>query len=232
MKLQLPEVTLFMCDCINAKKAIRVLEHCKSLCDFGDIKFLSSIPVEHENLVKIKPLNSLIAYSIFMLKNSHEYINTSHFLTVQCDGWILNPDSFDYSLLKLDFVGGLFMQYPKVGSGGFSLRSKKIMQDVSKIIPDWDGTQEEAEKIQAGLGYYEDGILTLSSFSKNYKIASLEQAANFSQAGNRNKLYFRERPFGWHRTWQTIDFKTGRVDSSDLTKDIHISYDSEIDSLI
>lgn len=231
MKLQLPSVTLFACDCLNTEKTIKVIEHCKSMVDFGDVVFLTSIPTDYKHAIKIQPLNSLIAYSIFMLKESYKYINTSHMLTVQRDGWILNPESWDNEWLNLSFIGGLYMQYDKCGSGGFSLRSKKIMEDVSKTIPDWDGTQKMAEKIQSKLGYYEDGILSLSPFSKNYKIASLEQAANFSQAGNRNPAYFREKPFGWHRSWQNINFKTGFVDSSDTTKDIHVSYDHEIDLL-
>lgn len=230
-KLQLPTVTLLAVDCLNTDLIIKVIEHCKSKCDFGAVKFLTSIPCDYEHVIKIKPLNSLIAYSVFMLKHAYEYIDTSHILTIQRDGWILNPESFDYSLLELDFVGGLYMQYDKCGSGGFSLRSKKIMEEVSKAVPYWDGTQQEAERITEELGYYEDGVLSLSEFSKGFKIASLEQAANFSQAGNRNKKYFREKPFGWHRSWQVIDFKTGIVDSSDTSKDIHVSYDHEINCL-
>lgn len=231
MKLQLPTVTCIIIDCLDASRAIKILEHCKTKADFGAVKLLTNIPREYEHRVSIMPLNSLIAYSIFMLTKVNEYIDTEHLLIVQRDGWILNPESFNSEWLGLDFIGGLYMQYDRVGSGGFSLRSKKIMQDVSETIPYWDGTQKAAETIQQQLGFYEDGILTLSKFSKNYKIATREQAADFSQAGNRNPKYFRERPFGWHRTFQEIDFKTGIVDSSDLSKDIHVTYDHEIDTL-
>ena len=230
-KLQLPTVTLLMTDCLNVEHSIKVIEHCKSLCDFGDLKFLTSIPNNYEHSVKIKPLNSLIAYSIFMMKESHKYIDTPTVITVQRDGWILNTSSWNNEWLDLDFIGGIFMQTDWVGSGGFSLRSKKIMEEISKTLPDWDGTQKGAEEIQKNISFYEDGMLSLTPFAKNFKIASLEQAADFSQAGNRNPKYFRERPFGWHRTWQEIDFKTGRVDSSNTTKDIHVSYDHEIEKL-
>jgi hypothetical protein len=230
-KLQLPTVTLCIVDCINVDRSIKVLEHCKKMCDFGDVKFLTSIPTDYEHAVKIRPLNSLLAYSIFMLSKMHQYFDTPSLMIVQRDGWILNPESWDNEWLELDFIGGIFMQMNRVGSGGFSLRSKKIMQDVSRTIPEWDWTQKHAEEIQLFLNFYEDGELSLSQFSKNYKIATMEQAANFSQAGNRTPAYFREKPFGWHRTWQDIDFKTGLVDSSDLTKDIHVSYDHEIDAL-
>lgn len=230
-KLQLPTVTLVAIDCLNANKAIKVLEHCKSLCDFGDVKLLTSIPIEYQHRVKILPLNSLIAYSIFMLTRFNQYINTEHCLIVQCDGWILNPESFDPTWLENDYTAPLYMQYDYCGSGGFSLRSKKIMDYAAEITPKWDGTQKDAERIQSLQNYYEDGVISLSGKFSQFKIATLEQAADFGQAGNRNPQYFRERPFGYHRTWQTIDFKTGIVDSSDTSKDIHVSYDAEINEL-
>ena len=231
MKLQLPTVTLCMTDCVDLNRSIKVLEHCKKMCDFGDVKFLTSFDTDYEHAVKIMPLNSLIAYSIFMLTRFHKYVEKNHCLIVQRDGWILNPDAWNPEWLELDYIGGLYMQTDLVGSGGFSLRSKKIMEDVSKTIPEWNGTDKDAHRIQKTLSFYEDGQLSLTAFSKNYKIATLEQAVNFSQAGNRNQKYFRGRPFGWHRTWQNINFETGIVDSSDTTKDITAGYDDIIDTL-
>ena len=224
MKLQLPTVTLVCIDCIDSKGAIRVLEHCKTMADFGEVKLLSSIPVNYQHRVKIMPLNSLVAYSIFMLTRFHEYIDTEHCLIVQRDGWILNPESFDEKwLTELDYIGALFMQYDKVGSGGFSLRTKRLMQKAAEVTPQWDGTDAHAHEIQQTL--YEDGMICFSEKYSGFRIATPEQAANFSQGGNRNPAYFRERPFGFHRTWQKIDFKTGIVDSSDTSQDVSQSYD-------
>jgi hypothetical protein len=232
MKLQLTTVTLMCIDCLNTERAIKVLERCKQKADFGAVKLLTSIPTDYPHAVNITPLHSLVAYSVFMLTRCHEYIDTPHVLIVQRDGWILNPESFDPAWLELDYIGPLFVQYDKVGSGGFSLRSKKIMQHVSEKNLVWDGTQQHAEYIQARVGYYEDGVICLNhGINKGFKIASNEQAAAFGQGGNRNPVYFREKPFGFHRTWQEIDFKTGIVDSSDLSKDLHSTYDHEIDAL-
>lgn len=231
MKLQLPSVSLICVDCLDIQGAIKVVEHCKKMCDFGAVKLLTSIPSDHPDVIKIKPLNCLVSYSIFMLKDIYKYIETSHLLVVQRDGWILNPASWDDSFLETDFIGPLFIQVDKVGSGGFSLRSKKIMEAVSQTMPDWDGTQKGALEIQKSLSFYEDGMLSLTHFSNSFKIASLEQAANFAQGGNRNPKYFREYPFGFHRTFQDIDFVTGRVDSSDLTRDLNASYNEQINSL-
>jgi hypothetical protein len=232
MKLQLPTVTLICIDCLDANRAIVVLEHCKKMVDFGAVKLLSHIPIEYQHRIKIKPLNSLNAYSIFMLSKIYQYIETDHLLVVQRDGFILNPQSFNPEWLTLDFIGPLFMQMDGIGSGGCSLRSRKIMEAVSKTIPEWDCTQKEADRIQKSISFYEDGMLSLTAFSKEFKIASLKEGADWGQGGNRNPKYFREYPFSFHRTWQNIDFKTGRVDSSDTTADLHVTYDHEIDSLV
>lgn len=229
--MKLPSVTLICIDCIDSGRAIKVLEHCKKKIEFGAVKLLTNIPVDYEHTVRIMPLNSLIAYSVFMLTRFYEYIDTDHCLIVQRDGWVLNPESFDPEWLNLDFIGPLFVQYDKVGSGGFSLRSKKIMQDISETLPYWDGSYQDAHRMQAGLNYYEDGVLCLGGFARRYKIATPEQAAQFAQGGNRNPQYFRYNPFGFHRTWQEINFKTGEVDSTDTSKTLHFSYDNEIDAL-
>lgn len=230
-KLQLPTVTLICVDCINPDKAIKVLNHCKKMVDFGDVKLLTSVPIEYEHCVRIQPLTSLIQYSVFMLTEFHKYIDTEMCLIIQCDGWILNPQSFDMEWLNLDYIGGLYMQYDKVGSGGFSLRSKKIMEYAAQITPKWDGSQKQAEEITKWYGYYEDGAISLSGKFNQFKIATLEQAANFAMGGNRNPLYFREYPFGFHRNFSVINFKTGHVDTTDLTRDISVSYDFEIEEL-
>jgi hypothetical protein len=232
-KLQLPTITLLIADDIAPERAKNVLEICKRHADFGAVKLLTSKEVE--GAIKIQPLNSLIAYSVFMLTEAYRHVETEHCLVVQRDGFILNPESWKPEWLELDYVAPIFMQTyadgEKVGSGGFSLRSKLMMKRIAHEYPVWDGTQEHAEKLQSRLGFYEDGVISFKH-KKNFKIASLEQAADFGQGGNRNIDYYRHKPFGFHRTWQKIDFKTGIVDSSDESRDLCRSYDEEIDKMI
>lgn len=231
-KLQLPNVTLFLCDCLNVDLSIKVIEHCKRLCDFGEVKFLTSLETDYEHAVKIPPLNSLVAYSIFMLTKSHEYIDTDKMLVVQRDGFILNPQSWQDAFNAFDMIGPIFMQYDKGSSGGFSLRSKKIMQHAASILPEWDWTQSGADKIQKRVGVYEDGFLSFAQEFKHFNFPTLDQCADFASGGNRNPKYFRSQPFGFHRTFERICFQTGFVDSSDPTRDIAASYDHEIESLL
>ena len=200
MKLKLPTVTLICVDCVDAEGAAKVLEICKDKVDFGAVKLLTNLPIENEHRIEIMPLNTLIMYSVFMLTKLHEYIDTPNVL---------------------------FMQYDKVGSGGFSLRTKRIMQYTATILPYWNGSEKTANEIQKTLGYYEDGVLCFDNRLNHYKKATPQQACVFAQGGNRNPEYFIELPFGFHRTWQGINFTTGVVDSSNPKNDIRNSYKSE-----
>jgi len=166
-----------------------------------------------------------------MLTRAYEFIDTEFCLVVQRDGFILNPGKWDNEWLRLDYIAPLFMQYDIVGSGGFSLRSKRMMETIAGDWPKWDGTHEHATKIQETMNYYEDGVISFK-YHHRFKIAAAGQACEFGQGGNRNPKYFRERPLGFHRTFQKIDFKTGRVDSSDLSADLCRNYDSYINEIV
>ncbi len=235
MKLQLPNVTLVCIDCTDADLALKVLEICKSKADFGDVKLLTSIILNEEqntHKIEIDTLKSLVMYSVFCLTELYKYIDTTHLLIVQRDGFILNPQSFKMEWLELDYIAPLFVQMDIVGSGGFSLRSKRIMEYAAHILPKWNGTEQHANELQKILGYYEDGVVCLKREFSHFKFATKEQASEFGQGGNRNPEYFNEKPFGFHRTWQTIDFETGVVDSTTTENTLKNSYSDEIEKLI
>lgn len=211
-KIQLPNVTLICADGVNHKRAINVLEHCKSLCDFGDVKLLTHFDTDYIHAVKIMPLNSLVAYSIFCLTKLHEYIDTPMLLCVQRDGWILNPQSWNNDWLNYDYIAPLFVQHDDVGSGGFSLRSKRLMQATAKRIGKWDGTQAEADRLQVEKARcYEDGVISLNMDRNEFKFAPHEEAGKFAQGGNKNLAYFNPFPFGFHGDKQNINHETGEV---------------------
>ena len=104
MKLQLPSVTLLCADSINPERSKIVLEYCKRLCDFGAVKLLTDKPIDYEHRIEIPRLNSIVAYSIFMLTKCHEYIETDHVLIVQRDGFILNPESWRQMRLSIGLI--------------------------------------------------------------------------------------------------------------------------------
>ena len=76
----------------------------------------------------------------------HKYFRTSHCLIVQADSFIVDSDLWKDEFLKFDYIGGpwpnkievnsnliLNLEKNPVGNGGFSLRSRKLVEATSKI---------------------------------------------------------------------------------------------------
>jgi hypothetical protein len=222
--IDLPNVTLLCGDCVNIQRAIATVEHCKSKCNFGAVKLLTSIPTDYPHAVKIMHLGTLLDYSIWMLKRAYQYVDTPYVLTVQHDGFVLNPESWDPNWLNYDYMGPLFQQTPPipreehVGSGGFSLRSKKLMQWINDVTPEWRGP-EDTEFVQRQLGCYEDGWISQNNRAAlkyaGFKFAPALEAAKFAQCGwpqySTERSHYFERPFGFHGGWTNVDTKTGFV---------------------
>lgn len=229
--ISLSQVTLLTADDVNPTLAREVLNICQRGIRFGAVKLLTSHEVD--GAIKIPPLTSLTDYSVFMLTRAIDYVSTPYCLTVQRDGFILNPDKWNNEWLRLDYVAPIFMQYDHVGSGGFSLRSRNMMGYIADRWDRWDGTHDHANRIQSTMGYYEDGVISFrySTPRHGFKFATLQQACEFGQGGSRNNDYLRDRPFGFHRTWQKINFNTGEVDSSDTSADLCKNYDKYIEEI-
>jgi hypothetical protein len=71
------------------------------------------------------------AYSVFLLAEFVDFLTTSHVLIVQWDGFALNRDAWDDSLFDYDYIGAPWPQFAppyNVGNGGFSLRSRKLLE--------------------------------------------------------------------------------------------------------
>ncbi len=107
-KPDLRTVTLFCADCVNAVRAVEILERCRDACDFGAVRLLTSCETDYLHAVKIPPLHSLNAYSVFMLKRAHEFVDTPHMLVVQWDGFVINPSAWDPAWLYYDYIGPIW----------------------------------------------------------------------------------------------------------------------------
>lgn len=133
-RLALPQVTLCAATSVNLAATVRAMAHCMTLVDFGRAVLLSdTVPdvmpqgLEH---VAIAPLRSSADYSRFMLRELAPHIATSHCLIVQWDGFILEADAWEPAFLDCDYIGAPWPQFDDghdVGNGGFSLRSRRLL---------------------------------------------------------------------------------------------------------
>lgn len=94
----------------------------------------------------IAPLRSTRDYSRFLLCELHRWIETSHCMVIQWDGFPVHPDKWDPSFLNCDYIGAPWPQFSDghdVGNGGFSLRSRRLLQACLDPRFDNDGTAED-----------------------------------------------------------------------------------------
>jgi hypothetical protein len=134
--IELPQVTLCCVDTRHPGLALEAIARCRQGLRFADALLftdLQACPPAPQG-VRLLParIESTADYSAFMLKGLAPFIETSHMLVVQWDGFVLHPQLWDPSFLQWDYIGPRWHDAPtpalSVGNGGFSLRSRKLLQ--------------------------------------------------------------------------------------------------------
>jgi len=148
-KVQLPNVTLASVTSVNIEDTHDALLHCAGCIEFGAVRMLcSSLPAKTDGRVeyiRIAPIDFL-GYSRFIIESLNSHIQTSHCLLIQSDGFIVDAARWRDEFLEYDYIGAPWPEYVglafggrmrldknSVGNGGFSLRSKKLLEVTSRI---------------------------------------------------------------------------------------------------
>lgn len=136
MTIHLHDVTLCAVDCVTPALAADALRRSSVGLSFAEVFILTDAATAPDVPIRaIGPLRSRDAYSSFMLRNLVEFIRTSHVLIVQWDGFVLDPRHWHPEFLQVDYIGaqwGWFNDGMTVGNGGFSLRSRKLLEATAK----------------------------------------------------------------------------------------------------
>tara|TARA_Y100000114_G_C11644952_1_gene271220 strand:+ start:57 stop:767 length:711 start_codon:yes stop_codon:yes gene_type:complete len=144
-KLYLCDVTLVAIDDKNTQIFRNIIEAISIYIDFGDIKiFTSKVNKKLDKYVtKINPINNICQYNRFVIKELYKYINTSFVMIIQPDGYPINIKAWTSEFLDYDYIGAPWIWAPQerrneicpagscVGNGGFSIRSKKLIEMVA-----------------------------------------------------------------------------------------------------
>tara|TARA_R110002167_G_scaffold363151_1_gene582969 strand:+ start:4364 stop:5683 length:1320 start_codon:yes stop_codon:yes gene_type:complete len=156
--VDLNNVTLFSVDCKYYEKTILAINECLKNFSFKEVLFLSdkkptNLP-GNVKFIKIRSIVSLEDYSSFMINELPDFINTEFCLSVHYDGWIINENNWRSEFLDYDYIGAPWKvnshflprgEKYRVGNGGVSIRSKKLMEAARKIAPN--------------VGYHEDTLI-------------------------------------------------------------------------
>ena len=157
MRPKLAEVTLVAVTSVAVGPTIEALRASMGHADFGEVLLLSDEPppagtdpsIQWRRIAK---LSSRGDYSRFMLRELADHVGTAYALCVQWDGFVLNGAAWDPTFLDYDYIGAVWPHFHDgrdVGNGGFSLRSRRLLE-ASRQLP-FDGW--EAEDVVIGRKY-------------------------------------------------------------------------------
>jgi hypothetical protein len=134
-RLALPQVTLVAVTSVNLAATVKALAASTAQIAFGALKLLSDVrPLglpAGVDFVQIPRLTSARSYSDFILHHLVDHITTSHCLVVQWDGYVRDSGQWQQAFLDYDYLGASWPQFVDghdVGNGGFSLRSRRLME--------------------------------------------------------------------------------------------------------
>lgn len=132
--LSLPNVTLIGIDCSETYTTLLdAARICETHIDFAETKMLTSIHKTSFVDRVIPDIKTKEEYSKFVITQLHNYFSTSHCLLIQYDGYVVNVNAWSDEFLQYDYIGATwwFKDRMNVGNGGFSLRSKRLMEIVA-----------------------------------------------------------------------------------------------------
>jgi len=188
-----------LCDQEKANNLLKALLKSSECINFGKIKLLSCIKPDKDfdniTFEYISPL-TYFGYSKFCIEELNKYVDTEFALLIQDDGFVINANLWNDSFFEYDYIGAPWKNIEnvyhgvRVGNGGFSLRSKKLLEICQNDCHYIEGWNEDALICIA----YRDVLL-----NKGIKFAPVDIAAKFSLELEIEEVpYDLNKSFGFH----------------------------------
>lgn len=136
----LSPISLVAVTSISLPATVRALEKSAGQADFGTVLLLSDQPPSRcgpeIEWRRIRPISSREDYSRFMLQQLADQIQTDFALCIQWDGYVLDGRCWKDEFFEYDYIGAPWPHFDdghRVGNGGFSLRSKRLMEACTRL---------------------------------------------------------------------------------------------------
>lgn len=223
--LDLTRVTCFAIDNTDTvDDTIRALYTCKNVAKFHQVKLATSSEFVEKYSDELKedgiiveescaPVTNREELGMFQWKHLYNHIESEFCLSIQSHAFIINPDAWMDEYYDYDYIGAPwpikdrayispYGEHIRVGNGGFSLKSKKLMELPSKVDIPFPITDDSG--FYKTFGFYdthEDGNICVHNRhiyeEHGCKIAPIEIAKYFACEAqvpeNRGII-----PFGYH----------------------------------
>ncbi len=221
--INLPNVTLFCISSNNISGALYALQKSMEGITFGEVKLIThedpgNLPegIEFSKCYKIESIHD---YNYYCIYNLTKHINTDYCLLVQPDGYVIRPWQWDDDWFNYDYIGAPwrweeasfvtpFGEHISVGNGGFSFRSKKLLDVPTKVQVPWDVNKGDFYKHFGYGSTSEDGNICVHNRhiyeEQGCKFAHIEVAAKFSKERHISPYHDNIDTFGFHFFTQEI----------------------------
>lgn len=145
----LPSVTLVAITSVALEATLDALQASMREARFGRVLMLTDQPrpARADERIDWRPIPRLASrsdFSRFMLQGLAGHIETSHALCVQWDGFVLDGEKWNPQFLDFDYIGAPWPHFHdahNVGNGGFSLRSRRLLEACANLP--FDGIEAE-----------------------------------------------------------------------------------------
>lgn len=141
------KITFVFVDDLYPERCLEIIKMYESK-GIKNIKLFTSKSVSSPYRVHIDSIISKTQYSEFILKQLSKYITTDYVLISQWDGYIINFHKWNDEFFNYDYLGSPWWWKNNItygGNGGFSLRSKKLLNLTTTL--DYNGDVPEDEFI-------------------------------------------------------------------------------------
>lgn len=205
--LDLSRVTLVAIDNTSrVPNTIKAIHTCLNQAKFGSVKLITSKKVkdQYQDTLRVDgidveemiyPITEINEYSRYVLYDLYNHVDKDFCLLIQDHAFIINPIAWSDDFFEYDYIGAPwpysensyltpYDEHIRVGNGGFSLRSKKLLEVPLKREIPFDCTTGDFYKHFNSNNFAEDGNICVHNrhlfVEEGCKFPSVEVAARFS----------------------------------------------------
>lgn len=127
----------FIADTLFYSLAENAIHHAVNALDFNDVIVFTDNPLLGKGHTQyfIEKIKCAESYNKLILEELPQIAKSDYYLIIQYDGFPLDKNYFKNIFYNYDYIGAVWPQFNshKVGNGGFSLRSLKLIQTVADL---------------------------------------------------------------------------------------------------
>ena len=138
--INLPNVELISTTSTHVFESINALRYSSRDIKFKSIKLFShekpklDFDFDYE-FIKIPYVSSRDDYTKFKSLQLHKYLETEYFISVEHDGFIINPHLWKDEFLNYDYIGAPWRNfYNRVGNGGCHLVRSEVYKRLPNLV--------------------------------------------------------------------------------------------------